>query len=32
MVKIAKDQGQLTAAVIYSVYMLRKILQSQGTS
>ena len=32
MVKIAKDQGPLTAAVTYSVYMLRKKLLSQGTS
>ena len=32
MVKIAKDQGQLTAAVTYSVYMLRRKLLSEGTS
>ena len=32
MVKIAKDQGQLTIAVTYSVCMLRKKLLSQGTS
>ena len=32
MVKIAKDQGQLAAAVTYSVYMHRKKVLSQGTS
>ena len=32
MVKIENDQGQLTAAVTYSVYMLRKKLLSQGES
>ena len=32
MVKIAKDQVQLTVAVTYSVYMLWKKLLSQGTS
>ena len=32
MVKIAKDQDQLTAAITYSVYMLRMKLLSHGTS
>ena len=32
MVNITKDQGQLTVAVTYSVYILKKKLLSQGMS